>query len=54
MQKVCRAFPEGPRREWAAGLARRGRPLQLARMCGRVLPKIEGAKRRDRVRDLRG
>lgn len=54
MQKVCRAFPEGPRREWAAGPARRGRPLQLARMCGRVLPKTEGAKRRDRVRDLRG
>ena len=54
MQKVCRAFPEGPRREWAAGLARRGRPLQLARMCGRVLPKIKDAKRRDRVRDLRG
>lgn len=53
MQKVCRAFPEGPRREWAAGLARRGRPLQLARMCGRVLPKIKDAKRRDRVRDLR-
>lgn len=23
-------------------------------MCGRVLPKIEDAKRRDRVRDLRG
>ena len=54
MQKVCRAFPEGPRREWAAGLARRGRPLQLARMCGRVLPKIKDPKRRDRVRDLRG
>ena len=45
MQRVCGAFPEGPRR---------GRPLQLARMCGRVLPKIEDAKRRDRVRDLRG
>lgn len=54
MQKVCRAFPEGPRREWAAGLARRGRPLQLARMCDRVLPRIKEAKRRDRVRDLRG
>ena len=53
MQKVCRAFPEGPRREWASGLARRGRPLQLARMCERVLPKIKDAKRRDRVRDLR-
>ena len=54
MQKVCRAFPEGPRREWAAGLARRGRPLQLARMSARVLPKIKDPKRRDRVRDLRG
>ena len=53
MQKVCRAFPEGARREWAAGLARRGRPLQLARMCDRVLPKIKDAKRRERVRDLR-
>lgn len=53
MQKVCRAFPEGARREWAAGLARRGRPLQLARMCERVLPKIKDAKRRDKVRDLR-
>lgn len=41
MQKVCRAFPEGARREWAAGLARRGRPLQLARMCERVLPKVK-------------
>lgn len=54
MQKICRAFPEGPRREWASGLARRGRPLQLARMCERVLPKIKDAKRRDKVRDLRG
>lgn len=53
MQKICRAFPEGPRREWAAGLARRGRPLQLARMCDRVLPKVKDAKRRDRLRDLR-
>ena len=53
MQEVCRAFPEGPRREWASGLARRGRPLQLARMCERVLPKIKDAKRRDKVRDLR-
>lgn len=53
MQKICRAFPEGARREWAAGLARRGRPLQLARMCDRVLPKIKDAKRRDKVRDLR-
>lgn len=53
MQKVCRAFPEGARREWAAGLARRGRPLQLARMCERVLPKVKDAKRRDRVRELR-
>lgn len=54
MQKACRAFPEGPRREWAAGLARRGRPLQLARMRERVLPKIKDANRRDKVRDLRG
>ena len=53
MQKICRAFPEGPRREWAAGLARRGRALQLARMCDRVLPKVKDAKRRDRLRDLR-
>ena len=53
MQKVCRAFPEGPRREWASGLARRGRPLQLARMCERVLPKIKDVKRREKVRDLR-
>lgn len=53
MQKVCRAFPEGARREWAAGLARRGRPLQLARMCERVLPKVGDARRRERVRDLR-
>lgn len=54
MQKVCRAFPEGSRREWAAGLARRGRPLQLARMCERVLPKIRDARRREKVRELRG
>ncbi len=53
MQKVCRAFPDGPRREWAAGLARRGRPLQLARMCDRVLPKVKDAKRKEKVRDLR-
>ena len=53
MQKVCRAFPEGPRRDWASGLARRGRPLQLARMCERVLPKVNDAKRREKVRDLR-
>lgn len=53
MQAVCRAFPEGPRREWAAGLARRGRPLQLARMCERVLPKVRDARRREKVRDLR-
>ena len=52
MQKVCRAFPEGPRRDWASGLARRGRPLQLARMCERVLPKVNDAKRREKVRDL--
>lgn len=50
--------PRGPRRgacssSWAWSGCR-GRPLQLARMCGRVLPKIEDAKRRDRVRDLRG
>lgn len=53
MQKACRAFPEGARREWAAGLARRGRPLQLARMCERILPKVKDAKRRERIRDLR-
>ena len=53
MQKVCRTFPDGPRREWAAGLARRGRALRLARTCERVLPKIKDAKRREKVRDLR-
>lgn len=53
MQKICRAFPEGARRDWAVNLAMRRKPGALARMCRRTSPKIENAKRAKRVGELR-
>ena len=51
MQKICRAFPEGPRRDWAVNLAVRRKAGALARMCGRCAPKAD-ARRREKVREL--
>lgn len=53
MQKTCRAFPEGPRRDWAANLAVRRKPLQLSRMCARIAPEAESERRRRRLAELR-
>ena len=51
MQAVCRAFPEGPTREWARHLALRGKGAALARMAERLAAKATGP-RRERVRQL--
>lgn len=53
MQKICRAFPEGSRRDWAVNLAVRRKPLQLSRMCERIAPKVKNEKRRKRVAELK-
>jgi hypothetical protein len=52
MQKICRAFPEGPGRDWAVNLAVRRKAGQLARMCERSAPRVADARRRERMRDL--
>lgn len=52
MQKIWRAFPEGPRRDWAVDLAVRRKAGQLVRMCEKAAPKITDSKRRERVREL--
>ena len=52
MQAVCRAFPEGPSREWARHLALRGKGASLARMAERVGRRAPCGPRRDRLRDL--
>lgn len=51
MQAVCRAFPEGPTREWARHLVLRGKGAALARMAERLAAKATGP-RRERVRQL--
>lgn len=53
MQKICRAFPEGPRRDWAVNLAVRHKPLQLSRMCERIAPKVKNEKRKKRLSELK-
>lgn len=52
MQKICRAFPEGPQRDWAVNLAVRRKPLRLARMCRRAAPKVKSERRTKRMREL--
>lgn len=52
MQKIWRAFPEGPRRDWAVNLAVRRKAGQLARMCERAAPKAADPRRRERIREL--
>lgn len=52
MQKICRAFPEGPKREWAVNLVIRRKADQLVQMCKRTAPKVTNAKRRERVYEL--
>lgn len=49
---ICRAFPEGPKRDWALRLAYRRKPAQLVRMCGKIAAKLPAGKRRDKVREL--
>ena len=51
MQKICRAFPEGPRRDWAVNMAVRRKAGALARMCERCAPKAD-ARRREKIREL--
>lgn len=53
MQKICRAFPEGARRDWAVNLAVRHKPLQLSRMCERIAPKVKNEKRKKRLGELK-
>ena len=52
MQAICRAFPEGPKRDWAQTLAFKRKPKQLSRMCERVSTKMKPGSRRDKVREL--
>lgn len=52
MQAVCRAFPEGPVREWARHLALKGKGAALARMADRVARKAPSGPRRERLREL--
>lgn len=52
MQKIWRAFPEGPKRDWAVNLAIRRKAGQLVRMCEKAAPKIADSKRRKRVSEL--
>lgn len=52
MQKICKAFPEGNRRDWAVNLAIRTKATQLAQMCERIAPKITDGRHCERVHDL--
>lgn len=53
MQKICRDFPDGSSRDWAASLAAHRKPLRHACMCGRIAPKIKNEKRLKRLAELK-
>lgn len=52
MQGICRAFPEGAKRDWAQSLAFRRKPGQLVRMCERIADHMRPGKQRDKVKEL--
>ena len=51
MQKICRAFPEGARRDWAVNLAVRRKTGALVRMCERCAPKAD-MQRHKKIKEL--
>lgn len=52
MQAICRAYPEGPSRDWAANLALRGKGSSIARMAERIANKLRSGTRKEKVRAL--
>ncbi len=52
MRAICRAYPEGPSRDWACSLALRGKGSSLARMAERIADKLAGGPRKGKVRAL--